>query len=127
MRVIIAGSREFNDYYKLATSVLSIMQLLKYKGYNTSGVNMEIISGTANGADKLGERFAEEFHLKVVKFPANWSIGRQAGYIRNAEMAKYAKEDNGLLIAYWNGKSKGTKHMIDLARKQGLMVEIIEF
>lgn len=127
MRVIIAGSREFNDYYKLATSVLSIIQLLKYKGYDTSGINMEIISGTANGADKLGERFAEEFHLKVVKFPADWSIGRQAGYIRNAEMAKYAKEDNGLLIAYWDGKSKGTKHMIHLARKQGLMVEIVEF
>ena len=127
MRVIIAGSREFNDYHKLATSVLSIIQLLKYKGYDTSGINMEVISGTANGADKLGERFAEEFSLKVVKFPANWSIGRQAGYIRNAEMSKYAKEDNGLLIAFWDGKSRGTKHMIDLAHKQGLMVEIVEF
>lgn len=126
MRIIIAGSRQFNDYYKLATSVLSIVAGLKYKGYNISGVNMEIISGTANGADKLGERFAEEFHLKVVKFPADWSIGRQAGYVRNVEMAEYAKQDNGVLIAYWNG-SPGTRHMIDIARKKGLIVEVIEF
>ena len=89
---------------------------------------MEIVSGTARGADQLGERFAKEFNLGLARFPADWSIGKQAGYLRNAEMSKYAKEDKeiGVLIAFWNG-SKGTKYMIDLATKDGLKAYIVKF
>lgn len=128
MRIIIAGSREFNDYKLLRQEVLKIVKKLKLKGYNINKANVEIISGTARGADKLGEQFAEEFKLKIVRFPANWDLGKQAGYLRNAEMSKYAKQDKevGVLIAFWNG-SNGTKHMIDLANKDNLKVYIIRF
>lgn len=127
MRIIIAGSREFNDYNLLKTETLKIIKDLKSKGYNTKRENVEIISGTAKGADQLGERFAKEFNLKCVKMPAKWDeYGKRAGYLRNAEMSKYAKEEIGVLIAFWNG-SNGTKHMIDLATKDGLIVNIIEF
>lgn len=128
MRIIIAGSREFNDYNKLKQETLRIINELNFKDYNTKRENVEIVSGTARGADQLGERFAKEFNLGLARFPADWSIGRQAGYLRNAEMGKYAKQDKeiGVLIAFWNG-SKGTKHMIDLATKDGLKVYIVEF
>lgn len=129
MRIIIAGSRDFNDYNKLKSETLKIINELNFKDYNTKRENVEIISGTARGADQLGERFAKEYKLNLVKFPANWdSFGKRAGYLRNAEMSKYAKQDEeiGVLIAFWNG-SNGTKHMIDLATKDGLKVYIVKF
>lgn len=128
IRIIIAGSRDFNDYNKLKSETLKIVKELKEEGYSTKIKNVEIVSGTARGADQLGERFAKEYNLGLARFPANWSIGRQAGYLRNAEMSKYAKQDEeiGVLIAFWNG-SKGTKHMIDLATKDGLKVYVINF
>lgn len=128
MRIIIAGSREFNNYNLLRTEVLKIVKELKSNGFNINKEYVEIISGTAKGADKLGEQFAKEFKLKLVQFPANWNLGRQAGYLRNSEMSKYAKQDKevGVLIAFWNG-SNGTKHMIDLATKDNLKVYIIRF
>lgn len=129
MRIIIAGSREFRDYSFLESSVLKIVNELKELGYCISRDSVEIISGTAYGADRLGEVFAFNYGLKVKRFPANWEMfGKRAGYLRNSEMSKYAKQDNeiGVLIAFWNG-SRGTKHMIDLATKDGLKVYIIEF
>lgn len=129
MRIIIAGSRDFNDYDKLKTETLRIITGLKEEGFNTKRENVEIVSGTARGADQLGERFAKEFNLGLARFHADWdSFGKRAGYLRNAEMSKYAKQDKeiGVLIAFWNG-SKGTKHMLDLATKDGLKVYVVKF
>jgi len=128
MRVIIAGSRDFNNYNLLRFKCLDIFRSLKAKGYNTKRGNVEIISGTARGADKLGERFSKEFGLKLKRFSADWSLGKRAGYLRNKEMARYASEDKelGALIAFWNGKSKGTRHMINLAKKYNLTVFVIK-
>ena len=130
MRVIIAGSRYFTNYGLLISESLKYIKELKSMGYNTSRETLEIISGTANGADKLGERFAMQFNLKLKQFPAKWNeLGKKAGYVRNREMAIYASQDSdlGVLIAFWDGKSKGTKYMIDLARKHGLVVFIKKF
>lgn len=112
MKVIIAGSRDFNDY-----NLLSSICNIEIKNDCT-----EIVSGTARGADKLGERYAEENNIPVKPFPADWDkFGKSAGYIRNEEMAKYAD----ILIAFWDYQSKGTKHMIDLANKYNLKVIVI--
>lgn len=130
MRVIIAGSREFNDYVLLKDECLKIFRQLKSEGYNTDRSVIEIISGTAYGADQRGEQFANVYRLKVKRFPADWDgLGRRAGYARNEQMASYAKEDQelGVLIACWDGVSKGTKYMIDLANKHGLRVFIVNF
>jgi len=114
MKIIIAGGRDFNDYQKLKDAC-------DYYLKNQS--NVEIVSGTANGADKLGEKYAEERGYPVKKFPADWNLHKKAaGYLRNAEMAEYSDA----LIAFWNG-SKGTGHMIDLANKHGLKVRIISY
>ncbi|MCD7996506.1 MAG: SLOG family protein [Clostridiales bacterium] len=86
-----------------------------------------IISGTARGADKLGEYYAERTNLKK-RFPADWdNLGKRAGYVRNAEMAKYAAKEVGVLIAFWDGISRGTKHMIDLANRYELEVHVVNF
>ena len=114
MKIIIAGSRNFNDYNLLKSSCDNLL---------TQFTNIEIVSGTARGADKLGERYAREKGYSIKQFPANWNLGKSAGYIRNAEMAQYAD----MLIAFWDGTSKGTKHMIDLANKRSLRVEIVNY
>jgi hypothetical protein len=113
MRVIIAGSRSFNDYETLKDQCNTILSQTE---------DIMIVSGTANGADKLGERFALEKGYPVKRFPADWTQhGKSAGYIRNEEMAKYSD----MLIAFWDGESKGTQHMINLAKKYNLQIHII--
>jgi hypothetical protein len=115
MKVIIAGGRNFNDYNVLCQNCDKLLNLQE---------NVEIVSGTASGADKLGERYASLKGYTVKQFPAEWDkYGKSAGYKRNEEMAKYAD----VLIAFWDGKSKGTKHMIDLAKKHSLKVEVVYF
>lgn len=115
MKVIIAGGRTFNDYDLLCQTCDKALSLQ---------TEIEIVSGTANGADKLGEKYANEKGHPIKQFPANWDkYGKSAGYKRNEEMAKYADA----LIAFWDGKSKGTKHMIDLAKRYELKVRVVIF
>ena len=125
LRVIIAGSRDFSDYELLKKSAIEIITKKTMLPDLT-----RIISGGARGADTLGERFANEMGLEISRFIPDWDgLGKRAGYVRNAEMAKFAVEDNndGMLIAFWDGKSKGTKHMIDLANKYGLEVHVVNY
>ena len=113
MKVIIAGSRGFSNYEKLV-EVCNYML--------SQQTEVEIVSGGAKGADKLGEKYAKEKNYKLKVFPADWNThGKAAGYIRNEEMAKYADA----LIAFWDGESKGTKHMIDLATKHNLKIKVV--
>ena len=125
LRVIIAGSREFNDYELLKKFAIEIITKKTMLPDLT-----RIVSGGARGADTLGERFANEMGLEITRFIPDWDgLGKRAGYVRNAEMAKFAVEDNndGLLIAFWDGKSRGTKHMIDLAKRYGLEVHVVNY
>lgn len=125
MKVIIAGGRDFNDYEVLEKACDFYLKNVE---------EVEIVSGkqrTRNytggedyGADFLGEKYAANRGYKVKEFPADWDgLGKSAGFIRNGEMAKYAD----CLIAFWNGKSKGTKNMIDLAEKKGLNVRVLSY
>lgn len=124
MRVIIAGGRDFQNYNLLEDSVFDIID----QNLDLIHSPVEIVCGKAKGADTLGELLALTYNLKLAYFPADWDkLGKRAGYIRNKEMALYAKEDYGTLIAFWDGKSKGTKHMIDLATKEGLKIYIIKY
>lgn len=119
IKVIIAGTRDFNDYAFLKKNVDYFLQ-----GINPNNEEIEIVSGNARGADKLGERYAKEHNLPVKLFPANWDkYGKRAGYLRNQEMANYSD----VLIAFWDEKSKGTKHMIDIAKKQDLTVIVVGY
>lgn len=130
MKVIIAGGRDYADYERLQKVCARLLM-----GAGTK----EFVSGGAPGADKLGERFAEDSKIELVRFPAPWreiegkpeyEIGTDkhgdkywkfAGYDRNEKMAAYAD----VLIAFWNMRSTGTRDMIDRARRHGLSVIVI--
>lgn len=105
-KLIVAGGRDFNDYDLLKSKLDKLL---------SNKTHVEIVSGKARGADSLGEKYAKEKGYKIKEFPADWGkYGRAAGYIRNKEMAEYA---DGCLC-FWDGKSKGTKHMIDLVEEK---------
>lgn len=115
-KVIVAGSRNFNDY-QLLVSKLNMLLVNRLP-------DVEIVSGTARGADFLGEQYAYEYNLSVKRFPANWNAyGKKAGYLRNLDMAEYADA----CIVFWDGISKGTKHMIDIATNKGLPLRVIKY
>ena len=117
-RVIIAGTRSFNDYELLRDSCNN---LLSEKQRTHTVV---VISGTARGADQMGEHYARERGFQLRRFPADWEqYGKSAGHIRNAKMADNADA----LIAFWDGESRGTKNMIDNARRKGLAVRVIQY
>lgn len=121
VKVIVAGGRDFDDYSK-ALPVLD--ELLFYKGDCKYFDGVTIVSGGARGADALGEQFAREFMLPVMPFPADWNAhGKAAGPIRNVQMAEYAD----ILVAFWDGESRGTKHMIDTALAHGLEVHVYPY
>ncbi len=108
MKTIIAGSRSITD--------LSVIR----RAVGDSGFKItEIVSGCAHGVDATAEALAPELHCTIRRFPADWGkFGKRAGYLRNTEMAQHADA----LIAIWDGKSPGTKHMLDIAAKHGLAV-----
>ena len=120
--IIIAGSRNFTDYEIVKKSLKSFLISKQTSDKPT------IICGMARGADMLGYRLAKEYKLPLKEFPADWSLGKKAGCIRNEQMAKYAHEhNNGVLLAFWDGKSRGTKSMIGLAKKYNLEVHVFNF
>lgn len=120
-RIIIAGGRDFSDYNKLKDHVDKCINeaLTEHRGSE-----IIIVSGKAKGADSLGERYAKEKGYKIAEYPADWKKnGRAAGPIRNKQMA----ENADALIAFWDGKSSGTKNMIDQAHKRYLHVSICKY
>jgi len=111
-KVIIAGCRDFTDYALLRS----------FADESLAGVqDIEIVSGGAAGADALGERYARERGRSLKVFPAEWKKwGAAAGPIRNSRMADYADA----LIAFWDGRSAGTRDMIRKAEEKGLRVQV---
>lgn len=113
MKTIIAGSRDIED-------LQIVLDAIEASGFEIT----EVVSGTARGVDTLGIDYAISVGLPYKKFPAKWTVDGiyrpQAGILRNIEMACYAEA----LIAIWDGVSKGTLHMINIAKKKGLKVYV---
>lgn len=87
--------------------------------------NTVIVHGAASsGGDALADRAAARLGFGRERFPADWRRhGRRAGILRNLEMLN---EHPDLVIAFWDGHSNGTWHMIEEARRRGITVEVIE-
>lgn len=128
LRIIVAGSRGFKNYDLLRDTLMDYLDFMDDKDVVDNPSQVKFISGTAKGADTLGEQFAYTYEYDVIRFPADWNTyGKSAGYRRNAEMAKYASEAYGVLFAFWDGQSRGTKHMIDLAKRYGLEIHVVNY
>lgn len=118
-KVIVAGTRRFNNYFILCRTLM--------KELNPTD---ELVSGLAKGPDIMAVWYGEWNNHEVHHFPADWEgYGTAAGVIRNSEMQKFAKDNcsNPKLIAFWDGESRGTKHMIDVSTKAGFEVKVIRF
>jgi hypothetical protein len=115
MKLAIVGSRDFSNYDLLVKSIeqnLDVSQIT------------HIVSGGARGADTLGELFAKNNNIDTIIYKPDWNkYGRSAGYIRNKDIIDSAD----FVIAFWDGKSKGTKHSIDLANNMGKPIVICKF
>ncbi len=108
MRVVIAGCRNYNNYKEAKEYIdCCISNIIEEN-------EIIIVSGGADGADALGERYAAENGLKLERYPADWKkYGRSAGPRRNRQMA----EISDYVICFWDGQSRGTKSMIEYAKK----------
>ena len=114
MRIIIAGSRDFDNFSYLQDIVFQFAEDL---GIDPDDI--EIVCGEARGADLLGRKSGERYGLQIHSYPADWDKhGKSAGYRRNVQMA----ENADALIAFHMNKSKGTQHMINIAKEKGLIV-----
>src|SRR5688500_1382256 len=113
MKVLVCGSRHFNDY-KLLEETLD--------GIDANTRITEIIHGAARGADTLAGNWADgRVSVGVRSFPAEWdTFGRRAGPIRNYHMLK---QNPDLVVAFIAPNSRGTKHMIDIAKKANIPVK----
>ena len=104
-RIAIIGSRDFNNFDFLDKKVKELMPKQDYQ--------FIIVSGGAKGTDTLAERFAEKYNYYTEIYRAKWHVhGKCAGYLRNHDIVRNAD----MVIAFWNGMSKGTKHTINIAR-----------
>ena len=112
-RLVVAGSRDFNDYSLLSAELDKLL---------AGKTNITIVSGTARGADRLGERYAAEHNLRIERFPAEWEkYHKGAGPIRNMKMVQSADA----VIVFWDNESSGTKNIIECARKQDIPYRIV--
>lgn len=133
-KVAIVGSRTFSDYEQMKRKLDDLLY-----------ADCIIVSGCANGADKLGEKYAKERKWQVERHEAHWDdlteipckikkrnnkeYNALAGFNRNDRMLKSLKDnpDGGLVAAFWDGESKGTLHMIENAKKLGLEVYVYNY
>lgn len=114
-RVIVAGSRGFTDYELMSRE----LDKLFWDSCEFEDRDIKVVSDMADGADSLAIRYADERKLTKILFPANWkSYHRIAGFLRNEDMLSVATH----LVVFWDGKSNGTRHMVEIAKKKGIPI-----
>lgn len=124
---MIIGSRTFSNYDLLREKADRLLSGV------ANSMQITIVSGGAEGADQLAERYSKEKCYRFLQFSADWSKGKSAGYERNERMHKFlqavANEHDAKrgVIAFWDGQSKGTAHSFKLAKKYGNPIRVIRF
>lgn len=110
--VLVCGSRDWGYDTWIAQRLVELP------------ANTQIMHGGARGPDTASDIYARSFGMpKPQVFRANWKLhGKRAGFMRNVEMLD---QEPDLVIAFWDGESRGTKHTIEEARKRGILVEVI--
>jgi hypothetical protein len=112
-RVVIAGSRDFNDYKLFSSVVDNCLSRIRHE------YDIIILSGHCSGADMMAERYAQENGFELEVFPADWSLGRRAGPLRNEQMVDIAD----YAIAFPSG-GRGTQSLINFAKQKGIPTTI---
>lgn len=122
MKLLIVGSRTFNNYEMLEKECFKVIE-----PYINDNYEIIIVSGAAKGTDTLARIFAEKHHFTYKEFPADWDkFGKVAGAIRNNAMHKYISDtEERKCIAFWDGHSRGTAQNFSLAEKWNNPLQII--
>jgi hypothetical protein len=117
VRVIICGTRRWTDRAMIEERLYDLVMDAP------RGEEITIVHGGARGADRIAHQEAQKAGLLVEEHPAEWErYGKAAGFIRNKEMAELGAD---LCIAFWDGRSSGTAHMMGEARRAGIPVEVV--
>lgn len=120
MKVIIAGGRDFTNVNVMATTLNNLQDV----DHVIEIEKLTLICGMARGADLTAYKLFREVGLPIKMYPADWDqYGKQAGFIRNTQMADVAD----MLIAFWDGESKGTAHMINTMKQQHKPVFVFNY
>lgn len=115
-KLIVAGSRSFKDFDLFAKELLIFLR------ENFKEGEVEFISGMAEGPDEMAVQFAKIYNIPYTECPANWQdLGWGAGFIRNEDMAYKADR----AVVFWDGKSSGTAHMIQVMERNFKPVKIV--
>lgn len=112
MKVAVVGGRDFADTKLLADTLDQV------RSFDC------LVSGKARGADSLAESYADLWNIpKIIHVPEWKKYGKGAAFIRNQLII----DDADIVVAFWDGKSKGTKDSIDRADKKGVPVIIVRY
>lgn len=115
MILAIIGSRTFDDYKLLCEFIGENFDINEIE---------EVVTGGADGADTLGEDWANENEKKLTVYPTDPSkVKKDEEYHRNHDMINACDK----CVAFWDGKSAGTKRSIDLCKEQGKECKICRF
>lgn len=110
MKVAVVGSRNFSNYELLKDTLSQ---------YNIT----TIVSGGAIGADRLAERYARENNIDTKIYYPDWKLGKGAGLMRNTQII----QDSDMVIAFWDGTSRGTHDSIKKAKAHNKECKIVYF
>lgn len=109
VKIAIVGSRDYQDLNRVSKYVRILPP------------ETIIVSGNAEGVDRVAEKSGRHYGLEVISIPADWDThDKSAGFIRNIEIIEQVET----VVAFWDGKSKGTSHTITEASKRGIRVII---
>ena len=116
--LIIAGGRDFNDRELMLDRVKELERLGVITEHTT------LICGMARGADLMGHSIFKQAGLAIEEMPADWNrLGKRAGFIRNQDMGRLAD----VALIFWDGQSRGTKHMIEVMESLGKTVYLVRY
>lgn len=128
-KIIICGTRDFTNWELLQRKMDLFTFWMEDVEVVSGGQRKKIGYNQWAGADFFGEWWGQRNWYKCTIFHADWEThGKAAGPIRNEEMAKYVAENGGgHCVAFWDGSSTGTWHMIDTARRYGLQTRVVRY
>lgn len=123
-KILVCGGRHFESY-----GLLKVVLGKLIEKFHMDISKSEIVSGHCQGADMLGEKYAEKYNIPVKRFPADWEkYKRKAGPIRNKQMIDYISGfENNLVVAFTTVKTKGTRNTMTLAKKANVPVVEIPY
>ena len=111
MRIVVCGSRSWRDWSTMEAALRHLPR------------GSQVVHGDARGADRMAGSVAERLGHSVARMPADGErYGTSAGMRRNEQMLTCVKPD--LVMAFWDGSSRGTRDMIERARRAGVRVRV---